>query len=114
MGTNDVIKQEDFSNTAITDVLDKQFPLRSGSHRDVKAYLEYFNNLMAIKFDGSTTSLVTPSQFETADGSLDGLTAISLSTGEIHVQIYLQSCQSGGPIQHPCIDRVHLNMVLSA
>jgi len=43
MGTNDVITQEDYSSAAITDVLDKQFPLRSGSHRDVKAYLEYFN-----------------------------------------------------------------------
>jgi len=114
MGTNDVIKQEDFSNTAITDVLDKQFPLRSGSHRDVKTYLVYFNNLLIIKSNGSTTSLVTPSQFLTADGSLDGPTAISLSTGEIHVQVYLRNCQSGSPTQHPCIDGVHLNMVLSA
>lgn len=114
MGTEDIFNQDEFSSAAITGILDKHFPLRSGSHRDVKAYLVYFAHLMAIKSDGSTTSLITPSQFQNADGSLDGPTAISLSTGETHVQIHIKNCQSGVSIQHPCIDQVHLNMVLNA
>lgn len=114
MGTNDVINRTDFSNAAVTDFLDSQFPLRSGTHSDVRTYLVYFDHLMAIKSDGSTTSLVTPSQFQDADGSLDGPTAISLSTGETLVQIHLQRCQSGAAKQHPCIEKVHVEMVLSA
>jgi len=114
MGTKDKINQEDFSNANITRLLDAQFPLRSGTHSDVKTYLVYFDHLMVIKTDGTTTSLVTPSQFQGADGSLDGPTAISLSTGETQVRIHLQNCQSSLDAQHPCIDKVHVEMVLSA
>lgn len=114
MRTTDVINQEDFSNAAITRLLDEQFPLRSGTHSEVKTYLVYFDHLMAIKTDGSTTSLVTPSQFQKADGSLDGPTVISLDSGETQAQIHLQTCHSSPDSQHPCINKVHLEMGLSA
>lgn len=114
MGTNDVINQADFSNPAVTSLLDEQFPLRSGTHSDVRAYLVYFDHLMVIKTDGSTTSLVTPSQFQDADGSLDGPTAVSLSNGNTRVRIHLQNCQSGADAQHPCIDKVQVELLLSA
>ena len=106
--------QEDFTKVAATNFLDKKFPLRTGTHSDLRTYLVYFDHLMAIKTDGSTTSLVTPSQFHDADGSLDGPTTISLHADETHVQIHLQACQNGADAQHPCIDRVYVEMVLSA
>ncbi len=114
MGNNDAINSADFSNAAVTDFLDKQFPLRTGTHSDVRSYLVYFDHLMAIRTDGSTTSLVTPAQFQDADGSLDGPTAISLSSGDTQVQIHLQNCSLRSDNQHPCIDKVHVEMVLSA
>jgi len=114
MSTTNVIHQDDFTNTAVTSFLDKKFPLRTGTHNDVVTYLVYFDHLMAIKTDGSTTSLVTPSQFKDADSSLDGPTTISLHADETHVQIHLQACQNSAGTQHPCIDKVYVETVLSA
>ncbi len=114
MGTLEATNTADFTNAPATEFLDRQFPLRSGTHQDVSTYLVYFDHLMAIKKDGSTTSLVTPSQFQDADGSLDGPNAIVLSNGDTQVQIRLRSCRTANGAPHPCIDDVRIETVLAA
>ncbi len=113
MGTQETTSTADFTQAPATEILDRQFPLISGTHKDVSTYLVYFDHLMAIKTDGTTTSLVTPSQFQDADGSLDGPNAIVLSNGDTSVQIRLRNCASSNA-PHPCIDDVRIETVLSA
>lgn len=96
-----------------TEFLDHQFPLRDGTHKDVCSYLVYFDHLMAIKTDGSTTSLVTPSQFQDSDGCLDGPTAILLSDGSTHVEIRLCNAPKTKAAAHACIDDIRINTVLA-
>jgi len=114
MGTNEAINLADMTDAPATDFLDRQFPLRSGTHQDVSTYLVYFDHLMAIKTDGSTTSLVKASQFLDADGCLDGPNSITLKDGETEVQIRLCVCRGQNGAPHPCIDDVRIETVLSA
>jgi len=112
MGTNEAFNLANNSEAPATDFLDSQFPLRSGTHQDVSTYLVYFDHLMAIKTDGSTTSLVKSSQFFDADGCLDGPNAITLKDGDTQVQIRLAVCRGKNGAPHPCIDDVRIETVL--
>jgi len=114
MGTNDAMQTTDINSAPASEFLDRQFPLRSGTHQDVSTYLVYFDHLMAIKTDGTTTSLVKPSQFTDADGCLDGPTAITLADGDTQVQIRLASSGGRNNGRHPCIDDVRIETVLRA
>jgi len=112
MGSPELLNTDGFSNAPATEFLDRQFPLRSGTHKEVSTYLVYFEHLMVIKNDGSTSSLVKPSQFMDADGSLDGPSAITLCDGDTQVQIRLANRCAGAA--HACIEDVRIETVLSA
>jgi len=114
MNTAETTFINDFSQVSATELLDLHFPLRSGTHSEVSTYLVYFDHLMAIQTDGSTTSLVTPSQFDSADGSLDGPCAIVLDNGETRVQIRMRSCRKEDNSLHPCIEDMRVRTLLRA
>jgi len=114
MGTPEQTTMSNFTNAPATEFLDQQFPLRAGTHNDVSTYLVYFDHLMAIKTDGSTTCLVNAAQFMDADGSLDGPNAITLSDGDTQVQIRLRACSGIEGRNHPCIDDIRIETVLRA
>ena len=114
MGKPEITQIDDVTQASATQLLDRQFPLRSGTHKEVSTYLVYFDHLMAIKTDGSTTSLVTPSQFHSSDGSLDGPNFIVLNDGQTQVQIRMRHCRKADNTLHPCIDDVRFETVLRA
>ena len=114
MSTPETIHIDAINESPATQLLDRQFPLRSGTHNYVSTYLVYFEHLLAIKTDGSTTCLVTPSQFQYADGSLDGPNAIVLNDGYTQVQIRMRHCRNANNTLHPCIDEVGIKTTLRA
>jgi malate synthase len=73
-------------NQAI-ELLDHSFPLANGSHRTATAYLSFFDHLLVIQSDGTTTGLATPSQFVEASGLEDAPCCIHLEHNGLQVEI---------------------------
>lgn len=95
------------------DLLDHSFPLASGSHRTATAYLSYYDHLLVIQADGSTTGLVNPAQFVEASGIEDAPCCIHLQHNGLQVEIEpgRQCSLSGQPTpQH----RMQLLTLISA
>ncbi len=69
------------------DFLDKTYPLTEGSHRDAVSYMVYFQNLLVILADGSTTGLQYPKQFVGKNGPADNPDSILLEHNHIHTEI---------------------------
>lgn len=67
--------------------LDHSFPLAEGSHASAKAYLVYFDHLLVIQADGSTTGLSSPSQFVEAGGNEESPQSILLQSNGLQVEI---------------------------
>lgn len=67
--------------------LDKSFPLAEGSHAAATAYLVYFDHLLIIRADGSTTGLSSPSQFVEAGGNEESPQSILLENNGLQVEI---------------------------
>jgi len=76
------------------ELLDQSFPLATGSHRDVTAYLVYFEHLLAIQADGSATGLATPTQFVDVQGSRENPLAIVLEHQGMQVEIEPAPCRA--------------------
>ena len=69
------------------DFLDQTYPLAEGSHRDAVAYMVYFQNLLVILADGSTTGLQQPEQFVGRNGPSDKPESILLKHNGTHTEI---------------------------
>ena len=69
------------------DFLDKTFPLTEGSHRDAVSYMVYFQNLLVILADGSTTGLQKPRQFVGKNGPTNEPESILLKHSGMHAEI---------------------------
>lgn len=69
------------------DFLDKTFPLTEGSHRDAVSYMVYFQNLLVILADGSTTGLQHPKQFVGKNGPSESPDTILLEHNGIHTEV---------------------------
>jgi len=67
--------------------LDATFPLTDGSHKDAVSYLVYYQNMMVILADGSTTGLKNPAQFVAKSGAKCEPEAIFLSHQNQHVEL---------------------------
>lgn len=81
-------------------LLDHSFPLAQGSHSTASAYLVYFDHLLVIQADGSTTGLSTPSQFVEAGGNAEAPQSILLDNHGLQVEIEpAQSCASNRSAQ---------------
>lgn len=74
--------------------LDSAFPLTEGSHKDAVNYLIYFQNMMVILADGSTTGLKNPAHFAARCGPKCEPDSIVLKHEDLHVEI---SFDSRGP-----------------
>ena len=86
MGMNQSFKTSANWDQAI-DFLDTSFPLNEGSHGSAKAYLVYFDHLLVIQADGSSTGLSYPSQFIEAGGNEEAPRSILLEHKGIQVEI---------------------------
>ena len=69
------------------EMLDSVFPLVSGSHATVKTYLVYFDHLLAIQADGTSTGLASPSQFVEAGGCEECPQSVLLQNGTLMIEI---------------------------
>ncbi|MGQ7847595.1 hypothetical protein ACUNV4_24095 [Granulosicoccus sp. 3-233] len=76
-------------------LLDHSFPLTEGSHGNVTAYLTYFDHLVAIQADGTSTGLAHPSQFVEASGLEDAPSCIRLEHKGLQVEIEPGRRQAG-------------------
>lgn len=67
--------------------LDEQFPLESGSHKDVKSYVVYYHHLLAFFNDGSQSGLVNPKHFVALCGHKCEPDSIVFKRNNFHVEI---------------------------
>ena len=68
-------------------ILDQHFALQTGSHKDVKEYVIYFNQLMAFFADGSHCGLEQSSQFVAYTGDKDAASSVVLKEDDVHVEV---------------------------
>lgn len=90
------------------DFLDKTFPLSEGSHRDAVSYMAYFQNLLVILADGSTTGLQNPNQFVAKNGPSDSPDSILLKSNGIHTEISFDCNGKVGSSDMAFIDDIQL------
>lgn len=95
------------------DLLDHSFPLSQGSHRTVTSYLSYFDHLVAIQADGTTTGLARPSQFVEACGIEDAPSCIRLEHKGLQVEIE-PARQRAGTEHSPAEHRMQLLTCIEA
>lgn len=88
--------------------LDTAFPLKDGSHRDAVSYMVYFQNLLVILADGSTTGLQMPKQYQGKDGPADAPDSIYLSDNDLKVEISFDQCGSKGAIDLASIEDIQI------
>lgn len=94
------IKQH-FRSTAswdqATGLLDHSFPLAEGSHATVTHYLCYFDHLLAVQADGTSTGLARPSQFVECIGERESPSCIRLEQDSLQVEIEPAHCKPDTP-----------------
>ncbi|MEO0443779.1 MAG: malate synthase G, partial [Pseudomonadota bacterium] len=93
--------------------LDDSFPLQQGSHKQVCAYLIYFNNLLATFADGSTTGLKDNRQFVASNGSKHDPESILLKNNGLHIELQINRKGQIGSDDMAGIDDIHLESALS-
>lgn len=90
------------------DFLDKTFPLTEGSHRDAVSYMVYFQNLLIILADGTTTGLKQPRQFTGKNGPADDPDSIILEHNGSHTEIMFDRNGRTGATDLACIEDIQL------
>ena len=90
------------------DFLDSAFPLSEGSHRDAVSYMVYFQNLLVILADGSTTGLQTPKQFVGKNGPTNEPESILLKHEGMHTEILFDRNGVNGQADFAGIDDIQL------
>ncbi len=84
-----LLSSSDFESRAeMHEFLDANFPLNEGSHRDVRQYLIYYQNLLAILHSGRCVGLTFAGQFADYEGHKESPSSITLNNG--HTQIELE------------------------
>ena len=96
------------------DFLDKTFPLSEGSHRDAVSYMAYFQNLLVILADGTTTGLQSPKQFVARNGPSDSPDSILLEHNGTHTEILFDCNGNNGSRDLASIDDVQLQTTQQA
>jgi len=69
------------------DFLDNNYPLKEGSHHEAVSYMVYFQNLLVILADGSTTGLQHPKQFVGKNGPTNEPESIMLDHDGMLIEI---------------------------
>ena len=78
------------------DFLNKSFPLKSGSHKEVVSYKINNNNLIFTLNDNSLTEFVNHDQYIGYQGNIDSPTSILLKNNNLHVEIEINRSGSIG------------------
>ena len=94
------------------DFLDKTYPLTEGSHRDALSYMVYFQNLLVILADGSTTGLQNPNQYAGKNGPRDKPDSILLEHNGIHTEILFDCNGHTGCKDLAAIDDIQLESAI--
>jgi malate synthase len=74
-------------------VLDQHFALQSGSHKNVKQYIVYFNHIMAFFADGSHCGLAETKQFVAFLGCKEKPESIVFKQDSVHLELVLNAHQ---------------------
>jgi malate synthase len=93
--------------------LDKAFPLAKGTHHNVSSYLVYYQHLLALFPDGSTSGLKKPCQFAALSGSKNDPTSILLVNNGLHVEIQIDRNGSNGATDFAGVQDVLVESALS-
>lgn len=88
--------------------MDKTFPLREGSHCDAVSYMVYFQNLLVILADGTTTGLKKPRQFVGKNGPTNEPESILLRHAGMHAEIIFDRNGKTGAHDLANIDDIQL------
>ena len=78
------------------DFLNKNFPLKSGSHKEVVSYKINNDNLIFTLNDNSLTEFVNHDQYIGYQGTIDSPTSILLKNNNLHVEIEINRSGSIG------------------
>lgn len=73
-----------------SEILDQNFPLQNGSHKDVKEYLIYFCHVMAFFEDGSHCGLAYSKQFVAFSGHKEKPESIVLKGNNRLIEVILK------------------------
>lgn len=74
-----------------TSVLDSEFPLQKGSHKEVDSYTMYYSNLLVYLKDGSTTGLAKASNLREVCGRKAHPESIVLDNGDTSAELELDA-----------------------
>jgi len=107
-GTGFNAARRDRGVSCAKDFLDKTFPLTEGSHRDAVSYMVYFQNLLIILADGTTTGLKQPRQFTGKNGPADDPDSIILEHNGTHTEIMFDRNGSTGATDLASIEDIQL------
>lgn len=93
--------------------LDETFPLQDGSHSDVSSYLIYFNNLLALFPDGSSTGLKNNRQYVASNGPKSDPESIVLKNNGLHIELQINRNGNIGSQDAAGIDDIEIESALS-
>jgi malate synthase len=89
--------------------LDKVFPLSSGSHKDVRSYVVYYQHLLAFFEDGSQSGLRDPHQFVALSGHKEYPSSIVLKNQDgFHVELIINANGKRGRRDKAGIDDIQV------
>lgn len=81
--------QQSQSNETFLGLLDSQFPLNEGSHREVTQYRVYFDCLVAHLRSGRCVGLISPSAFLEFGGDRECPSSIVLKNADQQIELTL-------------------------
>ncbi|PCJ49418.1 MAG: malate synthase G [Gammaproteobacteria bacterium] len=94
--------------------LDKVFPLTKGTHHNVSSYLVYYQHLLVLFPDGSTSGLKKPGQFAALSGSKNDPTSILLVNNGLHLEIKIDRKGSNGSIDFAGVQDILIESATSS
>ncbi|MEF1292123.1 hypothetical protein [Vibrio sp. M260118] len=102
-------KQTSEKQTRAKQLLDRLFPLESGSHKDVTAYVIDYRHVMAYFKDGSHSGLKHPKHFVAYIGEKEQPSSILFRDGTgSHVEVAFAKLKGTGCIELVSIDDIQL------
>lgn len=109
----DTMKEED-AGIYGKDFLDEIFPLKNGSHHDVASYMVYYQHLLAVFNDGSSSGLANPCQFVGLSGHKSEPTALLLKNNGLHIEIQINRKGLRGRTDLAGINDIQIEAALTA
>ncbi len=88
--------------------LDSTFPLATGSHKDVRSYVVYYQQLLMFFADGTHTGLRDSGQFVALNGHKSEPEAILLKNNGTHVELSFDRCGETGIQDQAHIEDIRL------